>query len=200
MFSRLLRWRLAPLLVPIAVVAASVGAVAVGFLGSLQAERTHDGLTRFDDGETIAVEVAEPGRHLVWVRHDDYAGASPDLLTLTVARDGTRIATRTLPGDVTYQETDTAITALWAFDADRPGRYDVTGSDINRSTTFLTGPDDPQAELERATRLAKRGLLGIVIGLVGVTVTGALIGRRSRTRPHHDPPSAIAGRSATLGS
>lgn len=196
MIVRVLRWRLAPLLLPLVIVAASVAATAFGLVGHVRAERMHDELYRFDDGEPIEITVSEPGEHLVWVRHDDYAGPSPALLTLTVLRDGADVATRALPGDVTYQETNTAITALWAFEAAQPGTYTVTGSDINRSATFLAGAGNPQAEVQHADRWMEVGILGTAAGLFGVLVIGAILRRRHRAQPAPARGSIPAARRA----
>lgn len=179
MISRLLRWRLAPLLLPLAVVAASVVAVAVGVVGMVQADRTYRDLARSEDGESIAIEVVVPARQSVWVRHDDYGGASPAVMTVTVEHEGATVTARALPGDVTYQETDTAITALWAFDASQPGTYTVKLNDINGPTSFLVGAGNPQAHRQQANQWTSRGLLGIAVGLIGLAVVGVALGRPS---------------------
>lgn len=172
-------WR-ALLLVPLLVVALSTAFGLVGVWGLYRAERTYNDLDRFASGKPLAIEIDDLGQRWVWVRHDDYA--SEDSTTVSVEREGEAVAIRRLVGDVTYQETNTAITAVWAFDADQPGTYTVTGNDINQFATFLVGPGDPQAEWQTASRRIMLGVMGVAFGLVGVLATTFRILRRRGTR------------------
>lgn len=83
------------------------------------------------------------------------------------------------------------MTALWAFDADQPGTYLVTGEDINRETEFLVGTGNPEAESRAGYRLIKAGSVGIVLA-VAVGVAMGLI-RRHQTRRRPVPGSRSEG-------
>ncbi len=183
-----------PVVFPIAilvVVGFSIVSVTVGVSGLHHAESTYSDLVRFDSGDQTAVDVAAPGRRWVWVRHDDYASASPT--RLTVRREGEAITVHSLSRDVTYQDTNSAVTAVWTFDANQPGEYMLTADSTIHSNQFLVGTGNPQAESQKAVRLIKLGAGGIVLAFGLVLTLAALRIRQTKqlavANGHSDQPS-----------
>lgn len=86
-------------------------------------------------------------------------------MKMTVEHEGQDISVRSLPGDVTYQDVNTAGTALWAFDANQPGDDVVTSTDVNRETEFLVDSGDPVAESRAGYRLIKDASVDIVLAV-----------------------------------
>lgn len=180
------------LLVAPLVVAVGCSVVAVGFgvLGWSRAAGAYDDLDRFRAGRQTTVVVSTPAQQTVWVRHHDYGGASPS--TVTVTRAGEPVAARPLPGDVTYEVGSSAITAIWAFDADEAGDYVLTASDVGLSAQFLVGTEDPEARRAAGTRWVVRGAVGLALSL-GAGLTLVAIGRlRARSAALDWPPPTPA--------
>lgn len=179
-------------LIPILVVVGfSIVSFTVGVSGVRQADSTYNDLVRFDSGDPTAADVAAPGRRWVWVRHDEYASARPT--PLTVRREGEAITVHSLPGDVTYQDTNSAVTAVWTFDANQPGEYMLTADSTIHSNQFLVGTGNPQAENQKAVRLEKIGAGGIVLALGPLFALAALRSRQTKqlavANGHSDQPS-----------
>lgn len=193
----------ATFLVPLLVAAGfSIATAAIGVSGLQQAERTYRHLVRFDSGDSTTVDVAAPGRQWVWVRHDDYASESRT--SLTVKHEGMNTTAHALPGDVTYQDTASAVTAVWAFDADQPGDYTLTADSTEHSSQFLVGAGNPQVQRRPAVRLIKIGTMGAVFALALLL---AIVLRRRRqakqfavatTRLALRPTSSSAGSKKAL--
>ncbi|MFP3899284.1 MAG: carboxypeptidase-like regulatory domain-containing protein [Acidimicrobiia bacterium] len=181
-----------------------VAAIVVAVMGVVRMYERIDDFARAAVPATFDVRIDEPGGYTIYVEHDIGPigrTRAPDVEVTDPAGEPVRL--RPYVGTVTYTTGDRDGTALYSFDADRPGPYTVEASG-EPGITVAVGRGFGH-DLTRSFAVA--GALGLA-GVVGGVVTAIVVGvRRSRARrsawrpppPGGAPPPGWGGPPAGWG-
>ncbi len=170
-------------LIPILIwVAFSIGAVVLAVQGVQRAEDTFDNFARIESGVPTTVDLKSSGGYRVWLEREDVGDLTTTPLTnVTVTQGDQVVTTEVYDGDLSYGSGSREAAAVWTFNIDEPGEYEITAEALDGGGgTFLVGKGNPISEAGKGIGLMF--LVGTIGFLIALIIFIVLLVKRSRSK------------------
>jgi hypothetical protein len=170
-------------LIPILIwIGFSIAAVVLAVQGVQRAEDAFDDFARLDSGVETTVDLRSTGGYRVWLERpgvDELSIAPPT--NVTVTRGEETITTEVYSGNLEYSSGGRDATAVWTFNVDEPGEYQITAEALDgQGGSFLVGKANPISEAAKGIGLMFLvGTIGFLIALIMIIV---MLVKRSRSK------------------